>query len=218
MKEIAILLPTKNRTADFKIFADSWREFTEGKSVVIVGLDEGDTEYDEIKKEYPEFIYEHGSGTPLEITNRLAVKYCETYNYVSFAEDDAIFRTPWETIFINKLRELGDNGIVWGNDLLNKEMIVGLPFMNSKIVQRLGYMSPPELKWLFVDHFWVELGRHLNSLYYFPEVIYEHAHYSTGKRKKDHISEIVDEKGKADYYSYHEYKATRFMSDIAKLR
>ncbi len=221
MKKIVILLPTRERLSDFKIFAESWRNTTEGKSDVVVRIDNNDLTYENIKLEYPEFIYEYGESKPiLEILNDLAIKYCEKYDYVNFMEDDCNFNTQgWETIFINKLTELGDNAIVWGNDLLNRDYIVGLPFMNSKIIKKLGYMSPPEIKYLWPDHFWKHIGTAMNSLYYFPDVIIEHRHYSTGKRAKDNVSDIVDSRGQADFYNYNQvYLKNNFHNDIKKLQ
>ena len=220
-KRIGILLPTRQRPVDFKIFADSWRKTTEGYSNVIVRIDNDDYSYDEIRKEYPEFIYEIGDrNTALGILNELAVKYADYYDYLGFMEDDCNYNTEgWETIFINKLDELGSNSIVWGNDLINGESIIGLPIMNSNIVKKLGYMSPPELKYLWPDHFWKKLGTELNSLCYFPDVIIEHRHYSTGKREKDSISEIIDRVGaQEDTNAFNNIYMSRFKDDVEKLR
>lgn len=221
MKKIGILIPTRERPDDFIIFADSWRNTTEGLSDVIVWVDDDDKSYDEIKSKYPEFIYETGErNTPLTLLNKLAIKYQDKYDYLSFMEDDCNFNTNgWESVFIKKLEELGDNGIVWGNDLLNKDYIVGLPFINSKIVKKLGYMSPPEIKYLWVDHWWKKIGEALNSLYYFPNIIIEHRHYSTGKRIKDSISDNVDINGKMDTDLFNNiYMKQRFYLDIEKLK
>jgi hypothetical protein len=129
--KILIILPTKNRLKDFEIFAESWVKTTEGKSDVLVAIDFDDTTYDGIKEKYP-FIYENvNPGNVLKILNEVSIKYSKKYKYISFMEDDCNFVTEhWETIFINKLNEIGDYGIVWGNDLINKDYIVGLPFLD----------------------------------------------------------------------------------------
>jgi len=217
--KIAVLIPTKERLEDFIIFADSWMNTTEGKSDVIVGIDIGDETYEEIKDKYP-FIYEYIKPKPfLDILNELALKYSDEYDYVGFMEDDCNFNTNgWETAFINKIEEIGDNAIVWGNDLLNGESLVGLPFMNSKIIKKLGYMCPPEIKYLWADHFWKKIGQAVNSLHYFPEIVIEHRHYLTGKREKDVVSEHVDEVGKQDFIGFNQiYMRTNFNRDVQKL-
>jgi hypothetical protein len=217
--KILIILPTKQRINDFEKFSESWMKTTKGKSDVLVAIDMEDTTYDMVKEKYP-FIYEKVEpSSVLEILNQMAVKYSKEYKYLSFMEDDCVFVTEnWENSFIDKLNEIGDYGIVWGNDLINRSYIVGLPFMDSKIVDVLGYMSPPELKYLWVDHFWKKLGEDLNTLFYFPEIIVEHRHYSSGKRQKDEISSKVDSHGVIDMKSYKEnYMKNRYHSDLLKL-
>jgi hypothetical protein len=218
-EKILIILPTKQRLNDFETFAESWMTTTKGKSDVLVAIDLEDKTYDTVKEKYP-FIYEKVEpSSVLEILNQMAVKYSKEYKFISFMEDDCVFVTEnWEDSFINKLNEIGDYGIVWGNDLINRHQIVGLPFLDSKIVDVLGYMSPPELKYLWVDYFWKQLGADLGTLFYFPEIIVEHRHYSSGKRQKDEISDVVDSHGLIDMKSYHEnYLKNRYRSDLQKL-
>ena len=218
--KILIILPTKNRLKDFEIFAESWVKTTEGKSDVLVAINFDDNTYDDIKEKYP-FIYEKvNPGSVLEILNQMSVKYSKEYKYISFMEDDCNFVTEkWETSFINKLKDIGDYGIVWGDDLVNRDYIVGLPFLDSKIIDVLGYMSPPEIKYLWVDHFWKNLGADLGTLFYFPDIVVEHRHYSTGKRQKDEISVVVDSNGFSDMVGYKDvYLKTRYQSDLKKLK
>ena len=219
--KICVIIPTKERLNDFKLFAESWKNTTDGYSDVIVGVDNNDITYDELIKEnvYP-FMWERVTPKPfLHILNELAVKYCHTYNYVAFLEDEMSFNTPyWETLMINKLKELGDNGIVWANDLINKENLVNMAFMNSNIVQKLGYMCTPGLKTQVADIYWMDLGKKLNSLYYFNDIIIEHRHYITGKRGMDKTSINVDSYLQADrdYHATKEYK-DKLEEDYIKL-
>jgi hypothetical protein len=220
-EKIAIIIPTKERLNDFKLFAESWKNTTNGHSVVIVGIDDNDTTYNDliIENTYP-FIWEKVTPKPfLPITNELAVKYCYTYNYVAFLEDEMTFNTLfWEMKIINKIKELGDNGIVWCNDLINHDKVVNMAFMNSKIVQKLGYMVSPGLKTQVADVYWMELGKKLNSLYYFDDIIIEHKHWITGKRLIDKTSIDVDSylQIDRDYHASQEYK-NKLDEDYIKL-
>lgn len=218
-EKILIIIPTKERLNDFVTFANSWVSTTEGKSDVLVLIDEDDTTYDNILSQYP-FIYKKGKGgTVLELLNKHALENCKKYKYLSFIEDDCNFNTQgWETIFINKLNEIGDYGVVWGNDLINKDHLVGIPFLDSKIVEVLGYMSPPNIKFLWVDYFWKKVGEDLGTLHYFSDVIVEHRHYSTGKRQRDEISAKVDSHGLADKGQYDNYIASTYQTDLNKLK
>jgi len=217
--KILMIIPTKRRLDDFLLFANSWVETNSGCSEIIVCIDKNDNTYENIKSQYP-FKYEYiEPGSFMTIVNNIAVKNCSTYKYIGFIEDDCVFVTKnWDSIFIDKLNEIGDNAIVWGNDLLNKSRLVGIPVMSSNIISTLGYMSPPELKCLYVDNFWLELGKALGTLYYFNDVIIEHRHYSTKKRNKDDISSFVDSTLHSDMISYNQYMSARFQDDVKKLK
>jgi hypothetical protein len=220
MKEnkICIIIPTKDRLSDFKLFADSYIKTSRGRSVVIVAVDEDDHNYDDYLKNFDFIVERMPPNLPLITLNMLANKYCKKYNYLCYFEDDMVFSsTDWEDRFINKLETLGKNGIVFGDDLVNHDYIVGTPFLNSSIVERLGYMCPPELTAVFCDHFWKQLGVHCNSLYYFPDIIIEHRHYITGKRSKDQISEKMDSRGPLDMLVYNTYMASKFAQDMHTL-
>jgi hypothetical protein len=150
----------------------------------------------------------------------MAIEYSKKYPYVGFMEDDCAFvSNNWESTFIDKLTEIGDNAIVWGNDLIHGDRLVGLPFMDSNIVIKLGYMCPPQIKYLYADNFWLELGAKLNTLFYFNDIIIEHRHYSTGKRQVDNISMIVDKNFDNDNYGFNLlYKSQDFDKDLTKLQ
>jgi hypothetical protein len=201
--KICVIIPTHKRLLGFRIFASSWKKTTEGFSDVVVGVDDDDNTYDELiaSNIYPNFIWERGKSRPcLDILNDLALKYCDVYKYLAFMEDDTLFNTPgWETIFITKLQELGKNGIVWGNDLRVGEKHIGLPFMDSSIVKRLGYMSPRQFHGQCPDLYWTELGKKIKSVHYFPDVVTEHRHFSTGKTFKDETACKINKDAQDDF-------------------
>jgi len=218
MKKIAIIIPTKNRLESFISFAESWKATTEGESDVIVGIDIGDSTYDSILSKYP-FTFEYVTPKPfLHILNELALKYSNTYEYIGFMEDDCAFVSPqWESTFISKLDSLGNNGIVWGNDLINRDYIVGLPFLNSSIVKRLGFMAPPCIECLWADHFWKAIVDKFNSGHYFNDIVIEHKHYSTGKTLKDNVSNEIERIGHNDALRYSSYRVNGLNKDLEKL-
>lgn len=220
--KIAIVLPTRNRPKDLYLFAKSWENTTEGFSDVFIQTDKDDnTDYHFLKK-YP-FIHLIGESKPfLHIVNSLATLAVKLqYKYIGFMEDDCCFVDSWEKPFIQKLDELKEQkgyGIVWGNDNINKNSIVGLPFMTSNFVKNLGYMVHPSLHYLWGDYYWKEVGQALDCLYYFPDILIEHRHYSTGKRDKCEISNKVDLEGQKDYERYKFFKENYFNEDVKRLK
>jgi hypothetical protein len=218
--KICILLPTKQRLNDFVNCVNSWKKTTEGKSQIVAIIDDDDSTYDNLIQSdvYP-IIYERVTPKPFLLSlNQMAVKYTNMYNYIAFAEDDILFKTLWETPIIEKLKELGKAGIVWANDLLNQDRLVGIPFFNSSFVSTLSYIAPPKFKTQVCDAYWLELGKKCNSLYYFDDIIIEHLHYITGKRAYDSTSAGVDAFIYSDreYHESEEYKQL-VLEDAKKL-
>jgi hypothetical protein len=68
-------------------------------------------------------------------------------------------------------------------------------------------MSLPQFKTQFVDGYWLDLVKGLKTGVYMPEVIIEHRHYITGKRKKDEISLKVSREsaGECEFFKSSEY-------------
>ena len=107
------------------------------------------------------------------------------WDYIGFMGDDHLPQTPdWDERIISALEQMG-TGIVYGNDLLMGEELPTAAFMTSDIVRTLGYMAPPQLNHLFVDNFWLELGKGIDRIKYLDDVIIEHIHPLNGKAEWD---------------------------------
>lgn len=104
---------------------------------------------------------------------------------VGFLGDDHRPRTRgWDAAYLSALHELGA-GIVYGDDLLQHEFVPTQCAMSASIVRALGWMSPSELKHMYVDTFWKDVGNVARKLRYLPDVVVEHLHYLNGKATED---------------------------------
>jgi len=223
--KICIIVPTRKRFLDFNFLASTWKRTTEGKSVVAVGVDEDDNTYDRLIEKNPySFIWERTKPSPfLPTLNKLAIKYAKEYKYIGYISDDLAFNTSgWETLIINKLNELGKNGIIWVNDghcpvnLANKiyPHNCGIPFMNSSIINRLGYMCPLKLHSAMADGYWGNLVMKMpNSSYFFKDIIIEHRHFSFNLRNKDETSYKIEGEASPDYKFFN---SDQFYIDVEK--
>ena len=147
--------------------------------------------------------------------NHWASWFSPDYDYICFMGDDHLPRTGgWDT----KLTEaIGtDAGIAYGNDLLQGENLPTAVVMSSKIIRALGFMSPPALKHLFLDNFWLAMGNALGNVNYLPEVIIEHMHYINGKAEHDERYAAVNnaEMHNADEAIFAEYITGKFLDDV----
>lgn len=217
MKKILVIVPTRDRNEKCKEFA---AEFFANSTIsdLLFGLDDDNHHtYDRISGA----LYDVNPRMRLNGTlNFLAKKYAEHYEYISFMGDDHRIRTKnWDSKIYEEIKNT-EFSVAYGNDLIQKEKLPTAVIMDSKIIQRLGYMSPPSLTHLFLDNFWKDLGYNLGTLRYFGDVIIEHMHYSTGKADVDTLYEEVNSKEmtKKDRFAYTTYLESRFQNDLGKFR
>jgi hypothetical protein len=92
--------------------------------------------------------------------------------------------------------------------------------LDAEIVRRLGFFSPPPMKHLFLDNFWRDTGKALETLRYSPEIIIEHMHPYIGKTEMDAGYAEVNspEIGSHDQLAYMKYLSEDFQNDLDKLR
>jgi len=220
MKKILIIVPSRSsngsRTNNIEELRDSWIKTTTGNSDLLIGLDEDDEHH------YPRLEsvkYEVNKRLRMVGTlNLLANKYCTEYEYIAFLGDDHRFRTDgWETIFLNDAKDQ-KYSIFYGNDLLQGANIPTAVFISSNIIKKLGFMVPTELVHMYADNFWLELGRALSCLKYFPNLIIEHMHPAANKAKTDIQYAEVDSFTNQDRISFIHYMNTQFNNDVQKLK
>jgi len=151
--------------------------------------------------------------------NHWANYYAPEYRFVCFMGDDHLPKTgDWDLDFAIAI---GKNlGIAYGDDLIQGENLPTAVFMSADIINRLGFMSPPELKHLFMDNFWKHVGSELGNLNYLPEVIIEHMHYTVGKAEHDERYQAVNnaEMHLHDEQVFARYVQEQWPTDLAKLK
>lgn len=101
-------------------------------------------------------------------------------------DDDHWPQTPgWDQLYLNALDSLGGTGVVYGNDLFQRDRLPTTPGISTDIVRELGWYAPPELQHWYCDNFWLELGKRSDRLAYLPDVIIEHRNVQAGKAPDD---------------------------------
>ena len=147
--------------------------------------------------------------------NHWAKWYADEYDYICFMGDDHMPRTGgWDTALAEAI---GDQpGIAYGNDLLQGQNLPTAVVMSTSIIQAIGFMSPPALKHLFLDNFWLAVGTSLGNANYLPDVILEHMHYLNGKAELDDRYAAVNnpEMHNGDQAIFAEYMGSQFASDL----
>jgi glycosyltransferase involved in cell wall biosynthesis len=185
MRNLVVLVPSRNRPQNIAELIKSFDE-TETESDLIVIVDDDEPQMDAYLQLGCDvlMVEKQGKGMAKPL-NFAARHYAHKYRHFAFLGDDHRPRTKnWDLQFINTLDELG-TGLVYGNDLLQGENLATAIGMTGNIVNALGGMVPPDMIHLYLDNFWMTLGKDLNALRYISEVVLEHLHPIAGKAKWD---------------------------------
>lgn len=139
---------------------------------------------------------------------------------VGFMGDDHRPRTVgWDLKYLVALRSLR-TGFVYGDDKMQSERLPTQIAMTSNVVKALGYMAPPQLFHMFVDNFWLALGRSTGSIRYLPDVVVEHMHPVNGKsdwtegHKRVNSAEVF----RRDEETFRAYLRNDFDADVRKVQ
>lgn len=204
MHDLVMICPTKGRPAAMVRLAEQFMETRRAASMLVFVADEDDPQLPEYQAARSEFwssalemlsfpsAGRAGCVTPLNAAWwELANDGADAFAY-GFMGDDHWPVTPgWDVSLVEALRELGA-GLVYGNDLHHGERLPTAVAMTADIPRALGYLAPPTFRHLYVDNYWLELGRGVGAIRYLPDVVIEHRHPIAGKAPMDHRYEVVN--------------------------
>ncbi len=132
--------------------------------------------------------------------------------WYAYGGDDILCRpVGWDTYLA---KAAGYDRIAYGDDQINGASNCCLPFIGGDLVRQVGWLGCPTLKHLYCDTIWHEIGKALGCLYYFPEIITEHCHWSTGKQPFDLTAQERQIQGDQD--AYRVFMATQFQEVVAR--
>lgn len=218
MPELGIIVPTRGRPANAARLIEGF-QLTEAQSDLILVVDMDDPALDEYLS--LGVICVAGVHTCMnDALNQAAIIMADRYRYLGFMGDDHLPRTlRWDARFIESL-SAKQMSITYGDDLIQHENLPTAVFLDSRIVQTLGYMSPPKQKHLYLDNFWKDLGNQLGTLSYRGDVIIEHMHPLVGKAPNDEHYDRVNAGSmyEHDRLAYEAYVAEEMADAVAALR
>lgn len=181
---LGILLPTRGRPENLARFIKAVGE-TAGDWHIYVRLDDDDPRLEDYVDVLDECGWDGrvsafygdrvGFGASL---NELA-KYADQdgTEHIGMFGDDVVPTTPeWDLRLIAGLG--GDLGIAYGDDGLRDKHSPDLPthyVTQTEVYRRLGYLSPPTIRHLFLDNVARDVGRYLKNFVYVPVEI-KHLH------------------------------------------
>lgn len=188
---IVVIVPTRGRPANAERLQARFDETSTTDTVLVFVADHDDPELPAYKRLLSDkkidrlMIPENVPQGMCAVLNHAALRYAEMFDHVGFMGDDHLPITwGWDERILQALSS-PDPRVVYGNDLLQGEALPTAVFMHSRMIKALGWMAPPELKHLYLDNFWLDLGNTLLGRVYLPDVVIEHIHPAAGKTPMD---------------------------------
>lgn len=152
--------------------------------------------------------------------NCISKLLCKEYKYLFWMGDDHLPITPgWDERYRQELDKM-DAGIVYGNDLVMGEKIPTQMGFTSNIVKALGYAVPDGFTHLFIDNYFLELGKVIDGVKYLPDVIVQHLHPTAGGAQEDQTYREANspENWSNDQRRFHEYMLEELTTDAEKIK
>jgi len=222
--KIAIILPVRDgglgRHSRLTRCLESYYQITEGMSDIHLLHDEDECDiYHPIAEQYPEIInYCIPTGiTLMQKINAHALDIASQYKYVGFIGDDIVFKTIFESPFIEQLSS-AVYGMVYGNDMVWEGKLATHPFITSNAITAVGFFGCPAVEHNYFDNYWHTVFSHLGGAVYFPGILMEHIHPINGKEVKDEIYNKIHRQLNVDEVKFKRYMDANLAEDLNKIR
>lgn len=215
---IAVVCPSRSRPVNAQRLVNSIRQ-TEADVDLFVCVDDDDPcldQYRALDLAGVELVVGPAKRFAAWL-NTYAPMIAPAYDIIGWLGDDNICRTPhWDRMIAEAMLPLG---VVYGDDLFQRERLATAAFVDTRIVQHLGWMAPPGVDHLYVDNTWMSIGEHLGTLTYLPDVVIEHAHPFAAKALSDAVYAAANsqERYEHDRAAFEAWRDERMAADLAGL-
>lgn len=196
-----VILPVRSRPKNLPRFLDSWIK-CKTQAALLIAADADDPDLQEYKAIHERYTGRIAGAFSIGVAPRgtLCTKLNEWsrqmlwyHDIIGFLADDIVCRTEnWDVTIIDRMKDLGDVGVIHPNDMIQNGAIPTHVFMSSNIIKTLGYMCPPKLVHLYIDNAWKTIGETLGKLHWERDVIMEHHHPIAGKAEWDDIYRLAN--------------------------
>lgn len=191
---LGILVPTRGRPENLARFIKAVGDTAEDWHIYL-RFDDDDTEFEDYLDVLDECGWDgkvsmfHGDRVGFGASLNELAEHADQdgMSHLGMFGDDVVPETPgWDVALVKGLGE--DLGIAYGDDGLRTKHAPDLPthyVTQTEVYRRLGYLSPPTIRHLFLDNVARDLGRYLKNFRYVPVMI-KHLHpWGEGEHLQD---------------------------------
>lgn len=190
---VLTICPTMGRPVRAYQMARSFHATKRGDTDLIFYVDSSDPHLGGYFDKLPEEEIRIVDGlTTTQIYNKAILDF-QNYDAYHMTNDDFIYHTEgWDVMMTDLLKAKGP-GLVYGNDLVQRQNLCTAPMVSAQIVRALGWLQLPTLTHLCGDLVWMEIGRRTKRIWYLPDVEIEHRHYHQHKELMDETYKITND-------------------------
>lgn len=183
---LGILLPTRGRPDNLARFiqaasttGDNWHLYLRMDTDDLSAPAYDDVLYDRRGLLNGRITVVHGDriGFGASLNELAARAERDGVSHLGMFGDDVVPETPgWDTALVEGLKDR--LGVAYGDDGLRDKHAPDLPthyITQTEVYRRLGYLSPPTIRHLFLDNVARDIGRYLRNFVYVPVKI-KHLH------------------------------------------
>lgn len=210
--KLAVIVPSRGRPQAMAELLEVFDKTCRADTRIICRVDDDDPTLDGYRQTVPYHLYvgaRIGLGPSI---NEMADDFVNDFDVLGFMGDDHRPRTVgWDERVLWEI----DNeplAVVYGDDLLQGRRLATQVFMSSHLVRKIGYFCPPGVQHMYLDNFWMELGKALGSLTFLEDVIIEHMHPIAKKADWDagYAEVNSQERYNADFQAYSTFMQHQF--------
>lgn len=223
MTEMALIVPTRGRPENIVRLYNALDD-TNSHVELVIGVDQDDPKiddyYDVVSNKNISMIVSPDRRRFGPTLDAIARRYAEDYEFLAWCGDDHLPKTfEWDRFYREELSNM-KAGIVYGNDLIQGENIPTQMGFTSNIVKALGYAVPEGFIHLYIDNYFLELGRAIGGVKYLPDVIVQHLHPCAGGAAEDLTYREANspEHWSNDYNRFKKYVADELEEAAEKIR
>jgi hypothetical protein len=214
--ELAVLVPSRARPGNAARLLDAMEQTCTADTKLVLGLDADDPYLDDYwQLDCEQVVKPNLHHKLVEWLNVMAHERSESL--IGHVGDDNVPRTVgWDEQVHESLER---NEFCFGNDLDPGRPPGSLSihiFMRRTVVDRLGYMGPPQIQHMYVDPVWYAWGN-ATSIEYLDDAVLEHMHYSLGRSERDESYNFSTGLIPRDCRAYNDYCDNDMNGDINKL-
>lgn len=193
MPTAAVICPSARRPHNARELCEAFEDTADPASVdLILAVDDDDPHlpgYRQVEDAHPWITLWIAEGSPHRIgpiINQAAMDLLDSEappDLIGFMGDDHRPQTPgWNQILGGELKDR--IGVAYGNDMHQRGKLPTACLISAPLVRAMGGLAPPGVGHLFLDDWWLRVGK-VTHLAYRDDVIIEHLHPDAGKAPDD---------------------------------